>query len=378
MKYWHGVKFLKIVSVKTFIMNARNKNWLFVKIDTNLGIYGWGEGSLEGQEKAVEQAIQVFGDRIVGEDPRRIERIWQVLYRHGFWRGGIVLNSALGAIDIALWDILGKFLGCPIYQLFGGPIRKKIRAYTHVKDAVHAAKLKDAGFTALKTGGWPDQKYHLWDEAALRNHILSLQSVLGKNVDLIFENHGISRPSRAVRQISSIDDLNLLWFEEPTPPDNLDALAKVRKNNFKTDLATGERLFTRWGFRQLIEQQLVDIIQPDVIHCGGLSEIRKIASMAETYYMQVAPHNPRGPIATAASLHLCSSIPNFIILEYLEAEPWFRKVQKEPLKITSGYFEISPKPGLGIELDEAVILSSPFKAITYKGAFYQDEGIADI
>ncbi|MAI58743.1 MAG: galactonate dehydratase [Rhodobacteraceae bacterium] len=359
-------------------MNAENKNWLFVKIYTDRGIYGWGEGSLEGQEKAVEQAIQIFGERIIGEDPRRIERLWQVLYRHGFWRGGIILNSALGAIDIALWDILGKFLGCPIYQLFGGQIRKKIRAYTHVKDAEHATKLKNSGFTALKAGGWPDQQYHLWDETTLRDHILSIQSVLGKSVDLIFENHGISSPSRAARQISSIDDLNLLWFEEPTPPDNLDALARVRENKFKTDLAAGERLFTRWGFRRLIERQLVDIIQPDVIHCGGLSEIRKIASMAETYYIKLAPHNPRGPIATAASLHLCSTIPNFLILEHLQSEPWFRKVQKEPIKIDSGYFEIPPKPGLGIDLDETVILSNPYKAITYKGAFYGDGGIADV
>ena len=369
---------MKIVGVKTYIMNAGDKNWLFVKIITDEGIHGWGEGSLEGQEKTVEKAIQVFGERIINEDPRRIERLWQILYRHGFWRGGIILNSALSAIDIALWDILGKTLNCPIYQLFGGPTRTKIRAYTHVKDAKHAVKMKASGFTALKAGGWPGLNYHIWNANDLRNHIVSIKNELGPRIDLMFDNHGISRPSQAIRQMHAIDDLELLWFEEPTPPDNLDALAKLREEKFKTDIATGERLFTRWGFKELIERQLADIIQPDVIHCGGLSEIRRIAAMAETYYIPLAPHNPKGPIATAASLQLCSSIPNFLILEYLQSSPWYDRVQKEPLKVNSGYFELPSKPGLGVELDEAVILSRPYKSLSYKGTFYDDGGVADV
>ncbi len=357
-------------------MHAATKNWLFVKIHTDEGVHGWGEGTLEGQEKTVKEAIQLFGERIIGEDPLQIERLWQILYRHGFWRGGVVLNSALGAIDIALWDILGKTLNCPIYQLFGGAIRKKIRAYTHVKDFIHATKLKDRGFTALKAGGWPGQ--HNWDEIDLRNHILSIKEVVGSDINLMFENHGISRPSKAIRQIRAIDDLSLLWFEEPIPPDNLDSLVKVRKAEFTTDIATGERLYTRWGFRQLIELQLADIIQPDVIHCGGLSEIRRISAMAETYYILVAPHNPYGPIATAASLQVCATIPNFSILEYLDSSPWFEKVQKEPIKLVSGHFELSSRPGLGVELDEAVIMSRPYRATPYKGAFNYDGGIADV
>ena len=298
---------MKITDVKTFIMRGIARNWLFVKIDTAEGIHGWGEGTLEEQEKSVKQTVLHYAPRLIGEDPTPIERHWQILYRHGFWRGGVVLNSALSAIDMALWDIQGKALGVPVYRLLGGPMS---------------------------------------------------------------DNHGRSRPSLAIRQIRAVEEFGLLFFEEPVPPDNLDALAVLRKETMGVDLATGERLFTRWGYKDLLERQLVDVIQPDIAHTGGISEMRRISAMAETYYIQVAPHNPNGPIATAASVHLSAAIANLLILEHALSPPWHDRVQIDPIVLKDGYFELPTAPGLGVELDMDVLNSRPYEPRPHAGAFY--------
>ena len=372
---------MKITAVKPFLMAAIRQTWVFVKVETDEGIHGWGEGSLEGQEKTVAQAVEHMTPRIIGQDPTSIERHWQVLYRHGFWRGGVVLNSAVSAIDQALWDITGKAYGVPVYKLLGGPVRDRVRAYTHARGGEDAKKLADdEGFTGFKTGGMP------WKDTIdpaevvpwFREHIRSMREALGPNVDIMVDNHGRAWPSLAVRQIQAVEEYGLLFFEEPVPPDNLDALVQLRRVPFQTDLATGERLFTRWGYRDLIERQLADVIQPDICHCGGISEIRRIAAMAETYYIRVAPHNPNGPVATAASIQLAAAIPNFSILEYAGARPWFERVQKKPLKLADGYFELPTEPGLGIDLDEDVIADRPYEARPYRGVFYTDGGVADV
>ncbi len=371
---------MKITRFNTYIMRGIARNWLFVKIETDEGLHGWGEGTLEGQEKTVEQAIHMLAPRLVGQDPTAIEKHWQVLYRHGFWRGGVVLNSAISAIDQALWDIAGKALGVPVYKLLGGPVRDRIRAYSHANDPEGAKKLVKMGFTGIKAGGWYTNENI--DERLipqkLREKVQAIREAVGPDVDIMIDNHGRSRPSVAVRQIMAVEDLGLLFFEEPVPPDNLDALALVRQAGFETDLATGERLFTRWGFKDLLERQLVDVIQPDICHGGGISELRRIAAMAEVYYVQVAPHNPNGPISTAASVHLAAAIPNFLILEHALSEPWHNKVQVEPLKLVNGYFELPTKPGLGVELDEEVIASRPYESRPYGGAYYYDGAPADV
>ena len=371
---------MKITEVKTSIMHGTARNWLFVKILTDEGIHGWGEGTLEGQEKTVEQAIHMLAPRIVGQDATQIEKHWQVLYRHGFWRGGVVLNSAISAIDQALWDIKGKALGVPVYQLLGGATRDRIRAYTHASGVEDAKKYADAGFTAIKTGGWHtnaniDERQVV---SKLRQKIAAMRKALGPNVDIMIDNHGRSRPALAIRQIQAVEEFGLLFFEEAVPPDNLDSMAEVRRVPFQTDLATGERLFTRWGYKDLLERQLVDVIQPDVCHCGGISELRRIAAAAETYYTLVAHHNPNGPIATAASIQLAAAMPNFLILEFAQTPTWHDRVQVEPLKVVNGYFELPTKPGLGVELDEKVITSRPYDARPYEGAFYADGGVADV
>lgn len=373
-------RLMKITDIRTFIMRGVGRNWVFVKIQTDEGIHGWGEGTLEGQEKTVEQAIVHFTPRLIGEDPSAVERHWQVLYRHGFWRGGVVLNSALSALDMALWDIQGKALGAPVYRLLGGPVRDRIRAYSHAGTPEVASELAEMGFTGVKTGGFYSNE--AIDErlvpGKLAERIGAIRDAVGPDVDIMIDNHGRSRPSLAIRQIRAVEEFGLLFFEEPVPPDNLDALAEVRRESVGVDLATGERLFTRWGYKDLLERQLVDVIQPDIAHAGGISELRRISAMAETYYIQVAPHNPNGPVATAASAHLSAAIPNLLILEHALSPPWHERVQIEPITIKGGHFELPTAPGLGVELDEDILNSRPYEPRPYAGAYYRDGGIADV
>jgi galactonate dehydratase len=357
---------MKITAVRPYLMRAVERNWLFVKVETDAGLHGWGEASLELKERTVAQAVQDLEPFLLGEDPTRIEHLWQTLHRQGFWRGGVVLGSALSGIDQALWDLTGKAYGVPVYQLLGGAVRDRVRLYAHGgSDEVPA--VREAGFTAIKCGPGVDTSSTRDHEVAERfaEHVRAMRAAAGPDVDLMIDNHGASRPQQAIRMLAAAEDLGLLFFEEPCPPDNPDVLEPLARCGFKTGLATGERLFTRWGFRTLLEKQLVSVIQPDLCHAGGISEVRRIAAAAETYYVQVAPHNPYGPVSTAACLHLCAAIPNFLILEYVWTnEPWRSRVQKgDPIRNERGYLPLPDRPGLGIDLDEEVIASRPFEAL---------------
>src|SRR5947209_981070 len=320
---------MKITEVKTFLMRAVERNWLFVKIETDAGLHGWGEASLELKEKTVQQAILQYADWLIGQDPTRIEHLWQILYRHSFWRGGVVLNSALSGIDQALWDLTGKAYGQPVYKLLGGPVRDRIPVYCHGGPGQAEAILAN-GFHAVKMG--TSRTDHRPDAKVVRafaENVARMREAVGPDVELMVDNHGTSRPGQAIKMMRAVDDLGLLFFEEPCPPENPDALRPIVDCRFTTDLATGERLFTRWGFRTVIEQQLVAVIQPDLCHAGGISEVRRISAAAETYHITVAPHNPYGPVSTAACVQLAAAIPNFLILEYVWTnEPWRSRVQK--------------------------------------------------
>ena len=374
---------MKITDVTTFLMEGIDRQWLFVKIITDEGIYGWGEGTLEGHELAAEAAIHAISNRIEGRDPTQIEKLWQALYRHGFWKGGVVLCSAISAIDQALWDITGKVYGQPVYKLLGGAVRDRVRAYSHALDPLEACEVVDKGFTAFKTAGWitdTDETKEKEIPDALREKIKAMRAEVGPDIDIMIDNHGRSRPSAAIRLIKAIDDLDVLFFEEPVPQENLDSLELVRRARLHTDLATGERLYFRWDFKDLLARRLVDVIQPDICHGGGISELRRIAAAAETEHITLAPHNPNGPVACAASLHLCAAVPNFQILETAHDMPWHDKVQKKPLKIVDGYYELPTEPGLGIDLDEEVIASRPFNRNRgYFGSWNADDNsVADV
>jgi galactonate dehydratase len=376
---------MKITALKTALMRVERQNWLFVTVETDEGLAGLGEASLEGREKTVEAAIRECERYLLGRDPARITHHWQALYRHGFWRGGVVLNTALSGIEQALWDLKGKALGVPVYELLGGRTRDRVRVYTHCGGptpeaaAERALGLVAAGFTALKFGAWPAGVGD--DRAAVRwaaRLIETVRRAVGPEVDLMVDNHGRASPGAAIALAHALAPYDLLFFEEPTPPDNLAALEQVARAGVNIRLATGERLFTKWGFRELLEKGLVDTIQPDLCHAGGLLETRAIAQLAETYYVKVAPHNPNGPVATAASVHLAAAIPNFSILELALSEPHRTQVQKVGLQLKEGHIELPTAPGLGIELDEAVIAAHPYRASDYRGVYAADGAVADV
>ncbi len=376
---------MKIIAIETSLMRVDRQNWLFVSVETDEGITGLGEASLEGRELTVEAAIREHGRYLIGQDPRKIVHHWQALYRHGFWRGGVVLNSALSGLEQALWDIKGKALGVPVYELLGGPTRDRVRVYTHCGGATpeeaaeRARELVEAGFTGLKFGSWPAGEYE--DRAGVRwvaRRMEAVRAAVGPDVDLMVDNHGRSAPGTAIELARALAPYDLLFFEEATPPDNLLALEQVKRANPGVRLATGERLFTKWGYRELLDRQLVDVIQPDLCHAGGILETHAIAAMAEVSYVKVAPHNPNGPVATAASIQLAAAIPNFLILELALSEPQRSQVQRVGPRLVDGFFELPTGPGLGIELDPEVIAANPYAPFDYRGALDRSGAVIDI
>ncbi|HET8628851.1 MAG TPA: galactonate dehydratase [Thermomicrobiales bacterium] len=377
---------MQITAIRNRFMAVERQNWHFVEVETDAGITGVGEASLEGRERTVAAAVDDLARLLLGQDPGPIEHHWQRLHRHGFWRGGVVLTSALSGIEQALWDIKGKALGVPVYELLGGPTRARVRVYTHCggptpeATAERAADLVAQGYTALKlgtarAGAGADER------ALIRRAARTLELVrqaVGPDVDLMLDNHGQMAPGDARALLRAVAPYDLLFLEEPTPPDNVAALAQLAGGREAVPLATGERLFTKWGYRELLERQLVDVVQPDVCHAGGILELRKIAALAETCYVKVAPHNPNGPVATAASLHVAASIPNFLILELARSEPHRTLVQREGLAVEGGWIALPRRPGLGVELDQDVIAAHPYRPHDYSGAYYADGAAADI
>ncbi len=376
---------MRITAVDTFIMWGDPRNWVFVKISTDEPeVCGWGEATLEGKDDTVRAAIGQLGETLIGKDPLETERLWQSLYKDGFWKGGVVINTAIAGIDQALWDIKGKHYGAPVYQLLGGPARDRIRLYTHVgiyeadRIAREAGQLLAAGFTALKTGAWATDEPMGDHRAAalLGERIAILRQAVGRDVDLMIDNHGKSRPAQAVRQLHAVKDSRITFFEEPVPPDNIEAFRPVRETarELGIDLATGERYFTKWQFAPLLAGQFVDVIQPDLCHAGGITEVKKIAALAEVHHVLVAPHNPMGPVSTAAAAHIGMSVPNFHLLEYVPSQPYRDRVVKEPWQIKDGYLHVPDTPGLGADLDEAVIANNPPRKFAYFKNLRDDTG----
>jgi galactonate dehydratase len=378
---------VQIREIRTYVTWGEPRNWVFVKVTTDTELYGWGEATLEGREDTVQAGIRELGASLIGKDPLAVEHHWQALYRHGFWRGGVVLSSALAGLDQALWDLRGKAWGVPAYQLLGGPTRERIRLYTHVGIYNPAEMEADArrdvadGFTALKTGAWAGDSALPEAEqiAAFAERVARLRRTVGPAVDIMIDNHGRSRPATAVRLMQALQAHRLFWLEEPTPPDDLESLARVREAGPTMDLATGERLYSKWEYVPLLERRLVDVIQPDLCHAGGISECKKIAALAEAYYVQVAPHSPQGPVSTAAAAHLALAIPNFLILEYVRSAPYRDRVLKDPWQVAGGHMVVPDRPGLGVDLDEDALAASPPRSVGVpRGAWAADGSVADV
>ena len=376
---------MQITAIRNRLMRVERQNWHFVEVQTDEGLVGIGEASLEWREQAVAAAVDELSRLLIGQDANLIEHHWQRMHRHGFWRGGVILGSAISGVDQALWDLKGKRLGVPVYELLGGPTRQRVRLYTHIRGATpeqaaaHAQQLVAAGFTALKIGV-PRAAAAVDERALLRSTVARVEAVrtaIGEGVDLMVDNHGQQAPGDAIELGRALAPFGLLFFEEPVPPDSPDALAKVAQARLPLRLATGERLFSKWDYKPVLSQGLVDVAQPDMCHAGGFTEVRKIAAMAEAAYIKVAPHNPNGPVATIASVHLAAAIPNFLILEMAQ-QPLRDEIQLHGLSIRDGYAELPRRPGLGIELDEAVIAAHPYAPGDYDPAFYSDGAVADI
>lgn len=370
---------MKITSIKTLVVNAEMRNWVFVKVETDEpGLFGWGEASLEWKTRAVVGAVQDLAALAIGEDPTRIEHLYQKLYRQSFWRMGVIGMSAVSGIEQACWDILGKSLGLPVYKLLGGAVRERVRMYTHlgggdmksVYETFDPAPLIDlaqqvvsTGYTAVKVVCVPYSE-PLMGAATVKKFAAAIERLrlaVGDEIDIMIDFHGRTYPAMAIEYINAVSDFKPFFCEEPVPPENVAALREV-KQAVRVPIATGERLVTRHQFREVFEQQACHVIQPDLCHCGGLLEGKKIAAMAEAYYMGVAPHNPLGPVANAAALHFALSTPNFLIQEDMLSDvPWRWDVVRHSLETRVGYWQKTEVPGLGVEVNETEAAKHPFQ-----------------
>ena len=357
---------MKIGRIETFFVAPR---WLFVRVESDDGAVGWGEASLEGHAEAVEGAFEALRDRFVGEDPYRIEHIWQVAYRGGFYRGGPVLMSALAGLEQALWDLKGRALGVPVWEMLGGKVRDRIRAYAWIggdrpAEIADAAKARrEQGFSAVKMNATGELDWigtpGLFDEVIDR-----VKAAQGAGLDVGLDFHGRVHRPMAKQLAKTLEPLGLLFIEEPLLSENPEAL-KLIAGLTSIPIALGERLYSRWDFKPFFESGAVDIIQPDLSHAGGILECRKIAAMAEAYDIAVAPHCPLGPLALAACLQLAATAPNVAIQEMslgihynVGADLFSYCRQKAQLTPSDGYLTIPTDPGLGVDIDEDVVRES--------------------
>ncbi len=391
---------MKITKIETLICNARMRNWVFVKVLTDQpGLWGWGEATLEWHTRSVVGAIQDLETLLVGEDPTRIEHLWQMMYRQHFWHGnGIVRGTAISGIDIALWDILGKKYDTPCHKLWGGAVRDQIRLYCHLgggkMEDFYGAKPGDAnrfaelaqstveqGYTAFKSMAVPEtasieglRPIH-YAEAC----VAAMREQVGPQIDIMVDCHARPSPRMGILFAKALEPYGLYFLEEPCWPENLEDIAAVQRA-VSTPIATGERLVTIHPFRELFEKRAVSIIQPDITHCGGLTEIRRIAAMAEAYRIAIAPHNPQGPVSTAASLEFGFSCPGYLICEAVhqdvpwrdEVVNWGFSIQKEGQLV-----RLSDRPGLGVEINEDAIAKHPFEQEVLQRSFNKDGSVTD-
>jgi galactonate dehydratase len=340
---------LKITRLETLLVKPR---WLFLKVHTNAGIVGLGEPILEGRALTCATAVKELEPYLVGKDPRQVVHHWQAIYRHAFYRGGPILTSVLSGIDQALWDIKGKALGVPVYELLGGPTRTRIRVYAHARTPEDMKQRLAQGFTAFKTGPAKRRPSRYVETPTQVQYAVErfaeLRKTVGNDADIGIDFHGAISPALAKLLIKGLEPYQPYFVEEPCQAQNHDIMADIARGTY-IPIATGERVFTKWGFREVLEKKAATILQPDLCHAGGITEVRLIAGMAEAYYASIAPHNPLGPISLAAGLQLAASIPNFMCQEQVSLGEGYLK---QPFTVRQGYVDLPKGPGLGIELDE--------------------------
>jgi galactonate dehydratase len=389
---------VKITGIRSLVVHAEMRNWIFVRVDTDQsGLYGWGEATLEWKTRSVVAAIEDLSPLILGRDPRDIEQIVRIMKKHSFWRLGAIGMSAISGIEIAMWDIYGKSLGVPVWRLLGGRVRDRVRVYTHLglgdMRAVYetesarelterAHNVRARGYRAMKVVIIPYTHY-----SALRPQIdhaarmaSALREAVGPEVELMFDFHG--RPASvgaALAYIEAIEAARPMFVEEVLPPGEILGLCAVASKT-KVPIATGERLVELSEFEDLFRHRSVSVAQPDICHCGGLWETKKIAAMAEAAGIGVAPHNPLGPIAGVAALHFAVSTSNHVIQEEMVgAVPWYFDVVKGPIQMIDGFWQIPAEPGLGVDVSEKECALHPYEPETphTTNAVLDDGTVAD-
>jgi galactonate dehydratase len=363
---------MKIRNIRCLLGNVGNRNIIFLETRTDEGITGLGEAFGPGPDLAVVETVEYLKEWLVGKDPRNIEGLWATMYQGLRFPPGAVALAAISGIEHTLWDISAKALGVPVYRLLGGRVRDRIRVYQGVpvttpeETAELAFQLVDKyGYTALKMRPYPPQMDSMpWNDvvrAGIQN-VEAVRAAIGRDADIALEAHGkIFEPARALELTNAMLPLRPFFLEEPIRPENLSVLATLRRK-MRVPVATGEAVYTRYGFNRLLQLEAADIIQPDIGLCGGLLEMRKISALAEAHDVTVAPHNPRGPIATAVNLHFAATVCNFLILEFAPQDVGTkREFIKEPWVPQGGYLSLPTSPGWGVELDEEGIGRHPYK-----------------
>lgn len=375
---------MKLTGLELFTVPPR---WLFLKLITDEGVSGWGEPIVEGRAATVAAAVRELEPYLVGRDPDQIEDMWQVMYRGGFYRGGPVLMSAIAGVDQALWDIKGRRYGLPVYQLLGGAARDKVRVYSWIGGdrpadvGTAAARQVAAGFTALKMNASPEMHYidsfsTVQDVIA---RVAAVREAVGNDVGIGIDFHGRIHKAMAKVIAKELEPFHPLFIEEPVLPEHNDALREIARHT-TIPIATGERMYSRWDFKRLLHDGYVDIIQPDVSHAGGISELRKIATMAEAYDVAVAPHCPLGPIALAACLQVDAVTPNVFIQEqslnihYNEGSDLLDYLQDQRVfEYNAGFVAVPDGPGLGITINETVVRAAAARGHAWKNPVWRAE-----
>ncbi len=391
---------MKIERIETHVCHARMRNWVFVKVVTNEpGLFGWGEGTLEWHTRSVVGAVEDVADLLIGEDPTRIEHLWQMMHRQHFWHGdGVVRSTAISAIDIALWDIAGKASGLPCHKLWGGPVRDTIRTYCHlgggnmetfyetpVDNAKQFADLAQAavddGFTAFKSMAVPPtmplegQKPIRAAEAC----VAAMRVAVGSDIDIMVDCHARPSPAMGLQFGKALEPHGLYFFEEPCWPESIDGMAKINAA-IATPVATGERVTRLSDFRDLFNARACEVCQMDLTHVGGFTEARRVAALCEAHRISLAPHNPQGPVSTAASLEFGFSQPSYIICETVHSDvSWRDDIVTEGFTVEKQGRLVRPnqKPGLGIELNEDEIKKHPFEPELPQRVFHRDGSVGD-
>jgi len=391
---------MKITRIETHVCHARMRNWVFIKVLTDQdGLFGWGEATLEWHTRSVVGAIEDLAQLVVGEDPTRIEHLWQMMVRQHFWHGhGIVRATAIAGIDLALWDILGKVAGLPCSKLWGGPVRDHVRTYCHLgggkmedfyeTPAENAQKFADLarqavadGYTAFKSMAVPPTM-PLEGQRPIRASaatVAAMREAVGPDIDIMVDCHARPSPAMGLQFAKALESFGLYFLEEPCWPESIAGLAAINAA-VATPIATGERVTHLAAFRDLFSARACEVCQLDITHCGGLSEARRIAALAEAYRVALAPHNPQGPVSTAASLEFGFSQPSYVICETVTSDvPWRADVVEEGFTIEPKGRIVRPNTrfGLGITINEAEVKKHPFEQEVLQRVFYSDGSVGD-